>query len=101
MASEPIMPDGGGRRSERWPFSAEVQFRSGTRRANVRLRDISPHGARVQGVYLVRADDHFYIKLPGIEPIEARVAWVEDFEFGCEFARPINQSVLDALVRSC
>ena len=43
--------------------------------------------------------DHFFIKLPGMESIEARVAWVEDFEFGCEFMKPLNDVVLEALIR--
>ncbi len=99
MASEPLFQNTGGRRSERLSYSAEVQFRSGTRRANVRLRDISNLGARISGVYLVHIDDRFFIKLDGMEAIEARVAWVEEFEFGCEFIRPLNQVVLENVLQ--
>jgi hypothetical protein len=95
MASEALFQNTGGRRSERLSYSAEVQFRSGTRRANVRLRDISELGARISGVFLVHIDDRFFVKLDGMEAIEARVAWVEEFEFGCEFIRPLNQVVLE------
>ncbi len=98
MASEPLFQNNGGRRSERLSYEAEVQFRSGTRRANVRLQDISKFGARISGVYLVHVDDRFYIKLQGMESIEARVAWVEEFEFGCEFIRPLNEMVLESLL---
>lgn len=94
MASEPLFRNTGGRRSERLSYSAEVQFRSGSRRANVRLRDISIYGARISGVFLVHEDDRFFVKLQGMESIEARVAWVEEFEFGCEFIRPLNEQVL-------
>lgn len=99
MASEPAFQNTGGRRSERLRYGAEVQFRSGTRRANVQLRDISKFGARISGVYLVHVDDRFFIKLEGMESIEARVAWVEEFEFGCEFIRPLNAIVLENLIR--
>lgn len=98
MASEPAFQNTGGRRSERLSFDAEVQFRSGTRRANVRVRDISEFGARIAGVYLVHVDDRFFIKLQGMESIEARVAWVEEFQFGCEFLRPLNPVILESLV---
>jgi hypothetical protein len=98
MASEPDFLNSGGRRSERLSYDAEVQFRSGTRRANVRVRDISKFGARVAGVYLVHIDDRFFIKLQGIESIEARVAWVEEFEFGCEFIRPLNDVILESMI---
>lgn len=99
MASKPLFQNSGGRRSERLSYAAEVQFRSGTRRANVRLRDISTFGARVSGVFRVQVDDRFYVKLQGIESIEARVAWVEEFEFGCEFVRPLNEVILQSLIQ--
>lgn len=99
MASEALFQNAGGRRSERLSYAAEVQFRSGTRRANVRLRDISTFGARVSGVFRVQVDDRFYVKLQGIESIEARVAWVEEFEFGCEFVRPLNEVILQSLIQ--
>ncbi len=86
-----------GRRTERWAWDAEVQFRSGTKRANVRLRDISPLGARIKGVFLVHEGDRFFIRFPGMESIEAKVAWVTEFEFGCEFARPRSPVILEAL----
>lgn len=97
-----VQPDpytGAGRRSERREWNAEVHFRSGNRRANVKMHDISQLGARILGVFLVREGDHFYVRMPGMESIEARVAWVTDFEFGCEFVRPLNEVVLEALLR--
>ena len=85
MSNDPQFQNTGGRRSDRFPFAAEVEFRRGSRRANVQVRDISTTGACISGVYLVHKDDRFYLKLPLIAPISARVAWVETFEFGCEF----------------
>ncbi len=89
----------GGRRTDRAPFDASVTFRAGTRKAAVRVRDISTLGARIGGVFLVHVDDRFFLTLPGLESIEARVAWVTDFEFGCEFAKPINPVILENLMR--
>lgn len=99
MASEPLFQNSGGRRGERLSHGAEVQFRSGTRRANVRLRDISKFGARISGVFLVHVDDRFFIKLADLVSIEARVAWVEEFEFGCEFIGPLDDAVLKNLIQ--
>lgn len=98
MASEPAFKSTGGRRTERRFWAAEVQFRAGIRRANVKMRDISELGARIEGVFLVHVDDHFFIKLPGMESIEARVAWVADFEFGCEFIRPLSPVILESVI---
>ena len=86
------------RRADRRQLETIAQFRSGTKRANVALRDVSTLGARVAGVFLVHKDDRMWLKLPGLEAIEARVAWVTDFEFGCEFLRPIAQYVVDSVV---
>lgn len=100
MSSEPQFQTTGGRRADRRTLAATVQFRVGTRRANVQIRDISRFGARIGGVFLVHSDDHFYLKLPGLESIEARVAWVEEFEFGCEFVRPLNEVVFETVIRA-
>lgn len=95
--AEPQFQTTGGRRADRFAFAAEVQFRSGTRRASVQVLDISALGARVSGVFLAHDGDHVYLKLPMIEAIPARIAWAETFEFGCEFERPLNDSVLAAI----
>ncbi|MEY4237717.1 MAG: hypothetical protein RL339_318 [Pseudomonadota bacterium] len=95
-ASQPQFASTGGRRADRRSYDAQIQFRKGTRRAMVKLRDISQLGARVAGVFLVHVDDHFYLTLPGLAPIEARVAWVTQFEFGCEFVHPLNPVILEA-----
>ena len=97
MANEPQFQNTGGRGADRFPLAAEVQFRSGPRRASVQVRDISTSGACISGVYLVHKDDRFFLKLPLIEPISARVVWVESFEFGCEFERSISAAVLAAI----
>jgi hypothetical protein len=97
MSEEPQFKNPDDRRVDRYTFAAEVQFRSGTRRASVQVRDISALGARVSGVFLVQTGDHIFLKLPMIEAIPARVAWADSFEFGCEFDRAINDSVLTAI----
>lgn len=100
MTSQPQFQQTSGRRADRRRYQATVQFRAGVRRANVQVQDISELGARIAGVFLVREDDRFFIKIGTLEPIEARVAWVSDFEFGCEFLRPLSPVILDAITRS-
>jgi hypothetical protein len=86
------------RRTDRRQFDVAVKFRSGTRRATVKANDISQFGARISGVFLVHVGDRMFLTLPGIAPIEARVAWVAEFEFGCEFVAPLHQAILDAII---
>lgn len=99
MSSEPKFEEMIDRRADRRPFRASVQFRAGLRRANVEVQNISELGARIAGVFLVQQGDRFFIKIGSLQPIEARVAWVTDFEFGCEFLRPFNPAILDSIVR--
>ena len=100
MSIEPHFQTSGGRRTDRYAFAAEVQFRSGTRRAAVQVLDISTLGARISGVFLVHENENIYLKLPMIEQIPARVAWTNSFEFGCEFERPISEVILAAITAS-
>lgn len=65
----------------------------------MRVREISTLGARISGVYLARVDDRVFLTLPGLEGIEARVAWVGNFEFGCEFSGPLDPLALESLVQ--
>jgi hypothetical protein len=97
-AAQPQFVSTGGRRTDRRQFDATVQFGSGTKRAAVKLRDISCIGARVAGVFLVREGDRLFLTLPGLAPIEAQVAWTTQFEFGCQFLQPLSPFVLDAIV---
>jgi len=83
----------------RVPFSAAVQFRSGTRRATVRVLDISIKGARVSTVHPMRSGERFYIKLPLIEALEGEVMWCDQFEVGCKFLRPLHPAVLEQILR--
>lgn len=88
------------RKAERVPFNAAVQFRKGHTRATVKIVDISPHGARLSAVHVLRNGDTFWIKLPSLEPQEATVVWADEFIVGCEFAHPLHPSVFEAMVRS-
>ena len=97
MTDMPLFQTTGGRRADRHAYAAEVQFRAGSRRAAVQVRDISTLGARISGVFLVHEGDHIYLKLPVIEAIPARVAWADSFEFGCEFERPLSDVILAAI----
>jgi hypothetical protein len=97
MIERPISQDTAVRRTDRKPYAATVQFRAGNRRAEVRVSDISALGARVSGVFLVREDDRFFLKIGHLAPIEARVVWANGFDFGCEYLQPLSEVVLDAL----
>ena len=87
------------RRAERRAIAGEAQCRRGASRETVELRDFSPGGARVRALAPLRVGHAVWLKLPGLDAIEARVVWTEGFESGCEFASPLHEAVFDSLVR--
>ena len=97
MIERPITEAAAVRRADRKLFAATVQYRAGNKRAEVRVSNISSLGARVSGVFLVREGDRLFLKIGQLAAAEARVAWVNDFEFGCEFVQPLSEVVLDAI----
>ena len=88
------------RRAERQPFAASVQCRRGMARETVEVLDLSPGGARVRALSPLRSGHAVWLRLPGLEPVEARVVWTRGFESGCEFVRALHPAVFDTVSRT-
>ncbi len=87
------------RRAQRVPIIAEIALRrSFDTRYAVNLLDFSSAGCRVELVERVLPGARLWISLPGIETIEARACWVDEFVAGVEFIAPLHASVFDMLV---
>lgn len=98
------MPDGGGRFQER-RSSRRISIcavatlrRAGQNNYQVHAYDISRFGCRVEFVERPMIDECVWIKFEGIETIEARVRWAENFTAGLEFAHAIHPAVFDLLL---
>lgn len=88
----------GRRRSARKYLQAQVQFGRNGRRMRVRLIDLSRHGARLSLIQPLNMEDTFWIALPGLAPISARVSWANGFIIGCEFDQPLHETTFDTLM---
>lgn len=86
------------RAAERLPFMARVRYRRGGFRAEVEVVDVSVLGARVRSLDILRTGDPIWLAFPGLEPLEAIVAWADKFTCGCRFVRPMHPAVLDAML---
>jgi hypothetical protein len=91
-------PPRGIRRSERHRVRTPAQCRRGTLRETLEILDLSIGGARVLAIAPLRVGFSIWIKLPGIEAQEARVAWTRGYESGCEFVRLLHPAVLQLLL---
>jgi hypothetical protein len=72
--------------------------RSCAHRAAIELRDLSTHGFRAEVFERLTPNERLWLKLPGVEGWEARVAWVHGDEVGCEFLQPLHPAVLNIIL---
>jgi len=88
----------GRRRSKRALFRAEVNFGHKGRRCRVTILDISLHGLKIRAIHKLELGDEFWLKLPGLAPISAKVSWVRDFVLGCEFRESLHPAMFEAIL---
>lgn len=86
------------RRAARQPVEMMARFRHGISTVTVMLKDITPHGVRIEGVGALDPDEAVYLLLPGLTQKLAFVAWSDGHAAGLEFANPLPAATFDALV---
>jgi hypothetical protein len=87
------------RRAKRIPLQCEIEFRrAGETRSMVDLLDLSPNGCCIAPTVRVEPGQTIFLRMPGMEGIQAKVAWVEQWKVGVEFERPMYGPVFDGLV---
>jgi hypothetical protein len=66
---------------------------------SVQILDLSTHGFRASTHLDLQKGADVWLKLPGLEALHARVAWMNGYLVGCEFIRPLHPAVLQMMVR--
>lgn len=88
--------DSHGRKAERTPLHADIDFRrTGEHRWRVNIVDVSPQGCRVELPVRVATDDKIWITFPGLEAIQGKICWVDEWIAGVEFDRPLYPAVFE------
>jgi hypothetical protein len=64
----------------------------------VRVVDLSPEGCKVELVERPRGGERMTIKFEGLEAMDAEVCWVDGFQAGLRFERPIHRAVFELLM---
>ncbi|HEV2746073.1 MAG TPA: PilZ domain-containing protein [Allosphingosinicella sp.] len=93
-------PSARARKAER----THVEFGAGLRQrgasgVTVQILDLSTHGFRASTHLDLPIGADVWLKLPGLEGLHARVAWMNGHLVGCEFIRPLHPAVLQMVVR--
>ncbi|HEY0014324.1 MAG TPA: PilZ domain-containing protein [Allosphingosinicella sp.] len=79
-------------------FGAALRQR-GASGVSVQIADLSTNGFRVATHLVLQAGTDVWLRLPGLEPCHARVAWSRGHYVGCAFVRPLHPAVLQMIVR--
>jgi hypothetical protein len=66
---------------------------------SVEVTDLSTHGFRASTHLELAKGTDVWLRLPGLEPCHARVAWSKGAYIGCAFERPLHPAVLDMILR--
>ncbi len=66
---------------------------------SVQILDLSTHGFRASTHLDLQKGADVWLKMPGLEPLHARVAWMSGYLVGCQFQRPLHPAVLQMVVR--
>lgn len=80
-----------------------IRYRQGSQRVTLMLHNLTPRGARVEGLAEMGADMHVgdmaMVQLPTLAPKAARVIWTRGDSAGIEFERALHPDIYDAIVR--
>lgn len=88
------------RKSERvaLEIGAGLRQRGGTG-VGIQIMDLSTDGFRASTHLQLEKGSDVWLRLPGLEPYQARVMWAKGSFIGCAFERPLHPAVLDMIVR--
>ena len=89
-----------GRKAERTHVEMGAGLRQrGASGVTVGILDLSTHGFRASTHLDLQPGSDVWLKLPGLEPLHAKVAWTSAHFVGCAFERPLHPAVLAMMVR--
>jgi hypothetical protein len=88
------------RREDRARLKGQVVCRRGPNRQVVELVDLSRTGVRIATMARLQPNERVWLKLPMLEPLEARIVWANGGEAGCEFLVPLHPAIFQVVSRA-
>ena len=87
------------RKSERVPLELDAGLRQrGGSGVSIQIVDLSVSGFRASTHLNLQPGADVWLRLPGLEPCQAKVAWAKGQYVGCAFERPLHPAVLEMIV---
>lgn len=89
------------RQQQRVPIAIPARLRDRhSNKYNVRLLDLSVTGFRAEAHYSLDPGQIVWLAIPGMQGLEATIAWRHGLEIGCSFRQPLYPPVLDHIVKT-
>lgn len=99
QTADPAGPWAAQRRAPRIGVELPVRCKVGLIRSTVMLKDMTMHGARIEGIGLQREGESITLLLPALPAVTAFVAWSQPMASGLEFLHPLPEHAFAELVR--
>lgn len=97
----PIASRDDNRRQPRLPVILRAHLRNRTAaKFDIRILDMSVTGFRAEAHYGLDVGDLVWVTLPGLQGLEANVAWRRKDIIGGHFRQPLHPAVLDHLIKN-
>lgn len=88
------------RRSLRLKVSVAASVRQpGSTAFDAKVLDLSMTGFRLETSFNLKPGTRVWLTLPGMQSLEAEVAWRKDFIYGCAFVQSLYPAVFDHIAR--
>jgi hypothetical protein len=84
----------------RFALVLDAWLRDGANLVAVKLSDLSCDGCRVEGAIYLEQATEVWLKVAGLTPRAARVAWSRKGRAGCEFVVPLDESEVTKVIES-
>jgi hypothetical protein len=89
------------RHQQRVPIVMRARLRDRhSNKYNVHLHDLSVTGFRAEADYSLDVGQIVWLAIPGMQGLEATIAWRNGLEIGCSFRQPLYPPVLDHIVKT-
>jgi len=96
-----ILPVPDGRRAERRVVNLAASLREpGASLVDAEIVNLSVTGFAAESEAPLEIGSHIWLKLPGLEPTNSRVIWVDGRRAGFEFVTPLHPATLELVVSS-
>ncbi|MDP8994684.1 MAG: PilZ domain-containing protein [Pseudomonadota bacterium] len=94
-----ILPVAEGRKAERRIVNLAASLREpGASLADAEVVNLSTGGFAADSDAQLEVGAHVWLKLPGLEPVNSRVVWVDGRKAGFEFVTPLHSATLDLIL---